>query len=317
MNKLLIAVVLLFVVSFSEAQKVKVLESTESVEGVSRSGMYVLLELDKTETEKAWNNYLKKYGKPSSKNGIITVLAANMKAIHDYPCVVYSKVEVAHTGARVWWAIDLGSKMVTKETEAEYRGAEKMLYEFSVSAYRDDITKQIADAETALESATKIHQKKVKENANLLSKIEKNKARKTELENKLKVNVEDHARLHREIDNNLAEQKIAIQNVEAIKATQNNAEAVIQTKEEKNALNDASKVAQKKSAQGQKLTAALEKNKAEKIKLEANLKANASESVELAKKQEQNTLDMDAAAKDVEKMKKATEVVKEKMNKLE
>ena len=210
----------LFVSIIANAQKIKIQESTEKVGELSRQGMFVLLELDKGDVEKAWTNYLKNYGKPSSKAGIVSMEIADMKAISSYPCKIVSTVEVSHVGSRVWWAIDLGSRWVTKEAEAEYKGAEKMLYEFAVTAYRNDINRQIIDAEGALISATKIHQKEVEEGLGLVKKIGNNKLDKVELEKKLVENQENYVRLHREIDNNLEEQKIALKNVEAVKATQ-------------------------------------------------------------------------------------------------
>ena len=299
------------------AQKVKVQESSESIENVTRQGMFVLLELDKKEVEKAWVKYLKTYGKTSTSTGAILVQAAEMKAICDYPCRVSSKVEVSALGSKVWWAIDLGPKYVTKESEAEYRGAEKMLYEFAVNAYKDDVNRQIADAEGALEVATKIHEKEVKEGTDLLEKIDNNKIQKTELETKLQTNKEDYARFNREIDNVFLEQKTALLNVENIKASQHAAVGQIQTDEEKKALTEAIKIQQKKVNEGERLAKELAKNKQNWIDLDAKTKKNASDLIEYLRLQEQNKIDQAAAAVDVDKMKKAVEIVKDKMNKTE
>jgi hypothetical protein len=317
MQKYLVIFSLLCCVFTAQAQKIKIQESSETVEGINRQGMYVLLELDKKEVEKSWLRYLKQYGKTETSKGLIFVQSAEMKAISDYPCRVLSMVEVAHTGARVWWAIDMGSKFVTKESEAQYAGAEKMLYEFAVNAYKEDVNRQIIDAEGALEAATKIHEKEVTEGINLQDKTEANQTQKAELENKLKINQEDYTRLNREIDNNFAEQKTALLNVENIKASQHAANGQPQTDEEKKALTEAIKSQQKKVSEGERLAKEIARNKQTRTDLEAKQKKNAAELVELTKQQEQNKIDQQAASVDVDKMKKALEIVKDKMNHIE
>ncbi len=312
-----IVIFFLLLSTVAGAQKIKIQESSEPVESIIRQGMFVLLELDKKEVEKSWLKYLKQYGKTESSKGIIIVQAAEMKALSDYPCRVISMVEVAHTGSRVWWAIDLGAKFVTKESEAQYKGAERMLYEFAVNAYKEDVNRQIEDAESALEAATKIQEKEVSEGINLQEKIESNKAQKTELETKLQVTKEEYARLNREIDNNFADQKNALVNVETIKSAQHAADGQPQTTEEKKALTDAIKAQQKKVSEGEKLAKDIAKNKQYRTDLEAKQVKNASDLVEFLRLQEQNKKDQSAAAADVEKMKKALEVVKDKMNKIE
>jgi hypothetical protein len=317
MHKNLILFFLLVSMSTIEAQKIKIQESSEMVENISRSGMFVLLELDKKDVEKLWIKYLKNYGKPSSSSGVISIHAADMKAISDYPCRVFSMATVTSTGSRVWWAIDLGAKFVSKESEAEYKGAEKMLYEFAISAYRDDVNKQILDAEGALLAATKIQEKEVNEGIELQEKIDNNGIQKTELDEKLRVNKEDYARLNREIDNNHAEQKMALQNAENIKAAQHANDGQLQTSEEKKALTDAVKVQKEKVLEGERLAKELAKNKQTRVELESKQKKNASDLVEFLKQKEQNQKDQAAAGVDVEKMKKAVEVVKDKMNTIE
>lgn len=317
MQKYIVIFFLLLSVNVVNAQKIKIQESSEIVEGLSRTGMFVLLELDKKEVEKAWIKYLKQYGKPETGKGLVLVQAADMKAISSYPSRVISMVEVAHTGSRVWWAIDMGSKFVTKESEAEYKGAEKMLYEFALNAYRDDVNRQIIDAEGALESATKIHEKEVNEGITLQEKIDNNKVQKQDQENKLQINKEDYARLNREIDNNFADQKNALLNVETIKAAQHAAEGQPQTEEEKKALTEAIKAQQKKVSEGERLAKEIAKNKQTRADLETKQKKNAADLIEFLRLQEQNKKDQAAAAVDVEKMKKALEIVKDKMNKIE
>jgi DNA repair exonuclease SbcCD ATPase subunit len=317
MNKYISTLLLLLCFYSTQAQKVTVQESTETIEKIPRQGMYILLELDRKDVEKAWVKYLKNYGKTESSGGVITIQAANIPAISSTPCKIQSKVETASVGSKVWWGIDLGSKFVTKESADEYRNAEKMLYEFGINAYREDINQQIADAEKALEKATKVHEKEVDEGLSLINKIDSNKEQKKDLEEKLRSNKEEYIRLNRDIDNNLAEQKVALEHVQRIKSTQHSNEGYQQSSDEKKALSEAMKNQQKKINEGSSLAKSLSKNKQTKTDLESKLKRNESDLESYLKSQEQNKKDEQAALADVEKMKKALEVVKEKINRIE
>ena len=91
----------------------------------------------------------------------------------------------------------------------------------------------------------------------------------------------------------------------------------MKTEEEKKALTEAIKIQQKKVNEGERLAKELAKNKQNWIDLDAKTKRNASDLVEYLRLQEQNKIDQAAAAVDVDKMKKAVEIVKDKMNKIE
>lgn len=90
-----------------------------------------------------------------------------------------------------------------------------------------------------------------------------------------------------------------------------------QVKEAEGALDDATKKQERKIKDGENLVKKVDNNKEDKARLEQKLKDNAQELVDLQKAQEQNKLDQAEAAKDVEKMKKAVEVTKQKLKNIE
>lgn len=218
MKKLSTILLLLFVINLATAQKVKVVESSEQLEKISRSGMSTIIELDKKNVEKLWEKQLKTYGKVESSKGVYTIPVAKIPSVSSSPCIVTSVVKSSGKGTQIWWSIDLGTKHVTASTSpSEYRAAEKILYDFAISAYRDDINQQLQEAEKAVASAVKSQEKEVKEGEGLVKDVERNKQDKLNLEQKLKENGEDLIKLQKDIEQNKKDQAAAAQDVEKMK----------------------------------------------------------------------------------------------------
>lgn len=200
------------------AQKISVSESSEMIEKISRSGMHTIIELDEKKVSKAWEKFLKNYGKIESSKGILTIPVANIGAISGSPCKVISKVQSSNKGTKVWWAIDMGSSLVTSSSNnSAYKSAEKLLRDFAAQCYRDDINDQIADAEKALEASTKKQERTIKDGENLKGDLEKNAKDKIDLENRLKQNAQDKVTLEKNIEQNKTDQSAAAQDVEKMK----------------------------------------------------------------------------------------------------
>ena len=297
----------------SFSQKIKVTESTESLDNISQPGMYTIIELDKKFIEKSWVKYLKDYGKVESSKEIIKVPAANLASISNTPCKITSTLTLTTTGTKLFYSVEKDSSYITlASNETAYRAAERFLYNFAVYAYKEDINVQILDAEGALEASVKVQEKFVRSGLNLAEDLEANKNEKAELQEKLRINSEDFTRLHREADGNLAEQKAAISNLEKVKA-----EHAAQTVSDQKVISEATKIQEVKLKEGQRLGKALEKNKTDKINYEAKLKANAEDKILLDKSIQQNTIDQKAAEENVQKMRKAVEIVKGKLAAIE
>lgn len=189
------------------AQKILIQEGSEVIDNIQRTGLYTVIKLDNKTVEKAWEKKLKNYGKVQSSKGVLSITGAEIPGVTSKPGKVYSKVLKTKDGTKVWWAIDLGSSFVsTSEGGGSYRAASQILTDFAAECYRDDINKEIADAEKALAKTIKDHEKNVKEGENLVSSVEKNKQEKINLENKLKENAEDLKRLEKAIQQNKSDQ---------------------------------------------------------------------------------------------------------------
>lgn len=218
MKKLTAFIFTLFVIKLCLAQKVKVSETTEQIDQIPRTGMSTLIELDNKDVEKAWEKQLKSFGKVSSSKGVFTIPVANIPSISSQPCIVTSVVKTSGKGTLVWWSIDMGKEHVSSTgSSSAYKAAEKILNDFALQCYRDDVNKQIEEAEKALSSSVKAQEKEVKEGESLIKDVDRNKQEKASLEQKLKQNGEELVKLQSDIEQNKKDQAAAAQDVDKMK----------------------------------------------------------------------------------------------------
>lgn len=218
MRHLIILSLFLFTYTMSFGQKIKVSESEESIEKIPRKGLSTIIELDDDEVEDAWKKQLKTYGKVDNSKGVYTVAIANVPSVSSSPCRITSIVKSSGKGTQVWYSIDLGSSHVTSSgNSSAYKAAEKILNDFSILCYKDDINSQIKDAEKALANSVKAQEKEVKEGEDLVKDVEKNKQDKINLEQKIKENGEQAIQLQKDIAKNKTDQAAAGQDVEKMK----------------------------------------------------------------------------------------------------
>jgi hypothetical protein len=218
MRQLLAFALLFSIYTFASGQKIKVLESTENIEKIPRTGLSTIIELDDDEVEDEWKKQLKNYGKVENSKGVYTVAIANVPSISSTPCRITSIVKSSGKGTQVWYSIDLGNSHVSSSgNSSAYKAAEKILNDFAVLCYRDDINAQIKDAEKALANSVKDQEKEVKEGQQLVSDVEKNKQEKIALEQKIKDNAAQAIQLQKDIVQNKTDQATAATEVEKMK----------------------------------------------------------------------------------------------------
>jgi hypothetical protein len=216
MKHLLTFFLVLSCFTFSLGQKINVSQSSETIEKIPRTGLSVMIALDDNEVEDEWKKQLKTYGKVESSKGVYTVAIANIPSVSSSPCRVTSIVKSSGKGSQVWWTIDLGNQMLTSNSSAS-KAAEKILHDFAVLCYRDDINNQIKEAEKALANSVKSQEKEVKEGQDLVKDVEKNKQEKINLEQKIVQNGKDLEQLQKDIAQNKTDQSAAGAEVEKMK----------------------------------------------------------------------------------------------------
>jgi hypothetical protein len=194
------------------AQKSPVDEADMSINNIPRKGQRVSIQLDNRRVEAAWLKQLtdKFGGKVKNNKGVITMDGVIIEEIAPNPIRVISKVDASATGTTVWWSIDLGNAYLGKEaTPVQWKSAEKYLKDFSRMMYREDLVAQISESERALVASQNNHMAVI-EKANAIKRdIEKNKARKIEIQQMLAANAAELLQYNNQIDLNLKEQEAA------------------------------------------------------------------------------------------------------------
>lgn len=217
MRKFGILFILLFFISgWSFAQKSTVDETEVEINGMKRIGQRISIQLDSKVIDKAWSSFLKeKAGKVTSSKGVYTVERAQIDTIYKSPLRIISRVDATPEGTFVWWSLDLGNQYMSRETSPEqFAAAEGVLREFARKMYREDILKQINDAEKVLSNALNEEQRVIRTASDIQRSIEKNRQRKLELEAELQRNAEELVQLNRDVENNLKQQEAAKVQVE-------------------------------------------------------------------------------------------------------
>lgn len=221
MKKLFIIISLFFSIYFGFAQKVDVISLDQKIERIPRAGIATYIELDKRGVESLWKKNLKQYGKVEKEKGVYYVNFAKINEISNTVRIL-SKVESTSQGTMIWFSIDNGERYI-KKGETNYKIAEKILYDFGIMAYRDDVMDQVKDAEKAHAKAIRNQEKTVKKGENLSNSLRKNGEEKVRLENALVKNAENKKELEQNIEQNKADQKKAYKDVEQM---QNSLDAV-------------------------------------------------------------------------------------------
>ena len=194
------------------AQKSPVSEEDKSINNIPRKGQQVSMQLDSRRVEAAWLKQLSEKfgGKLKNAKGVLTMDGVVIEEIAPTPIRVISKVDASPTGTTVWWSIDLGNAYLAKEsTPVQWKSAEKYLKDFARMMYREDLVSQITEAERALVSSQNSHMAVIEKQNTIKKDIDKNKARKMEIQQMLASNAAELQQLNNLIDLNLKEQEAA------------------------------------------------------------------------------------------------------------
>ncbi|HEX8351107.1 MAG TPA: hypothetical protein VF598_14180 [Hymenobacter sp.] len=194
------------------AQKSPVDEADKSINSIPRKGQQVSMQLDNRRVEAAWLKQLgDKFGsKLKNTKGVLTLDGVIIEEIAPNPIRVISKVDATPTGTTVWWSIDLGNAYLGKDaTPVQWKSAEKYLKDFARMMYREDLVSQIAEAERALVASQNNHMAVITKADAIKKDIEKNKARKIEIQQMLAANAAELQQFNNLIDTNLKEQEAA------------------------------------------------------------------------------------------------------------
>lgn len=194
------------------AQKSPVDEADMSINNIPRKGQRVSVQLDNRRVEAAWLKQLNdKFGSKLKNNkGILSLDGVVIEEIAPNPIRVISKVDATPTGTTVWWSIDLGNAYLGRDaTPTQWKSAEKYLKDFARMLYREDLASQIAESERALVASQNNHVAVIAKADAIKKDIERNKAKKVEIQQLLVANAAELQQFNNLIDLNLKEQEAA------------------------------------------------------------------------------------------------------------
>lgn len=194
--------------SFAQKRSIKAKLHKEEVEGVSREGAAIDIELNEKSIVKEWESTLKTYGKLSKLKGdAYKVTEATFPGVTG-TCVIYAKCYSTSKGYLAWWSIDNGTHITSNSKHSESK-----LEEFARQQYINDINEQVKDAEDAVKSATKAQEKQIDKGKDLVKDISKNGQEKQKLEQELKDNAAELVQLNKDVETNKGDQAKAASEV--------------------------------------------------------------------------------------------------------
>ena len=213
MKKNLLLVLALFLVTLAGyAQKSPVDEADLTIDNIPRKGQRVSIQLDNKRVEASWIKQLsdKFPGKVKNTKGVIKVDNVTLEEVAANPIRIISKVDASATGTTVWWSIELGNTYLGKEsTPVQWKSAERYLKDFARMMYREDLVAQISESEKALVASQNNHVAVITKADAIKKDIERNKAKKIEIQQMLAQNAAELLQYNNLIDSNLKEQEAA------------------------------------------------------------------------------------------------------------
>lgn len=198
----LVAVVLFSSVAF--AQTVNVKKETARVKGENIEGYEVALDGPFENIETAFIKLLKTMGKVKQGDDGIVVSEPSVNGLaYKQPILAIAK-EKGKTGAA--WVGVKTSEWPKEDVDKVNKELQKILKDFGIKFYRDQIQVQVDESTRASLAVDKQKQKLTNDNKSLATKLEDNKREKLQLEKSLEANKLENETLLKKIEKNKHDQ---------------------------------------------------------------------------------------------------------------
>jgi hypothetical protein len=206
-----------FTVLTSEGQTIDVNTANATFRENSIKGFVVCLELDVKSVESAWRRYLRSLGKfESIESQSMAGMNLMLSNVSNDAIDFYSRLTVSPRCIQIYMsATRAGSYM--ELTDEQKESVRKMLYNFALSQYREDLIRQITEAERVVNLAVKAHDKRIDEGQNLKSKLNRNRKEKVKLLKDLDDNGKNLVRLKADSVQNASEQETALEEISKVR----------------------------------------------------------------------------------------------------
>jgi hypothetical protein len=309
------------------AQKIEVVPANEMIDGQSLAGLKTVLALDEKKVKDGWRDQLKTYGKvevPKGSKIQMEVKLANIPQITSLPLSITSTVSTLQGATTIFYAMRLDADYVTDPKHPDFAKSKAILRDFAVKMYQESITKEVSDAQHALDKQTREQTQTIREGENLTKSVEKNKQDKLKLQQEVAKNREDSVSLVKAVAVNKEEYQQALtawesQNklMDEMKNKSSEEVSADKKKEEQKKFDFLTKQKQSRSSEGNRLVQSQEKNEREKQNLFNKLQKNATELDHLMlsiehnkKKQAQDIVQVDQRKKELEAVKNRLATIK-------
>jgi len=201
MNKFLIFTALTLAINVAHSQTVTVNKQNEKVKNETLEVFVTSLDGSKNDIQSAWVRFLKDMGKLKQSGNPMTVSEPIINGTPFSKGTVYADINEGDKSSTVWMGIN-PAEWDDKDITYANRELQKMLYQFGVKFYRDQVQKQIDETQQALDAVEKQQQRMLNQNKDLTIKLSNSDQEKIQLEKSLEANKFENAVLKVKLENN-------------------------------------------------------------------------------------------------------------------
>ncbi len=201
MNKFFLLVMMTLSFGITQSQTVIVNKQNEKVKDETLEVFVTSLDGRKEDIQSAWVRFLKDMGKLRQSGNPMTVTEPTISGTSFSNGIVYAASNEGEKSTTLWMGIN-PKEWEDKDIKYANRELQKMLYQFGVKFYRDQVQKQIDETQQALDAVEKQQQRMLNQNKDLTIKLSNSHQEKIQLEKSLEANKLENAVLKVKLDNN-------------------------------------------------------------------------------------------------------------------
>jgi len=318
------------------AQTVTIRPVTEFIIDRDLKGIQTVLYIDEKHVTRGWKDFLKEYGKVESPKGtknVYSVALAKMPNVAFAPVVITSRITASNGAATIFYAIRDGDRFITDTTSSKYPIPRDLLHDFGVRMYREQVNREIEDAQKELDKRIRVNIQLVKKGESLQKDLEQNGKDRISYEEQLVKNQNDSIQLVRDIATNREQQQQTAQALEkqrlmmtTLKESMDKAGIIYTGKKKKDMppelqaaekeLKDREREHEKALKTGESLRRDVERNNRQKTDLQSKLVKNAAEKEQIPKEIEANQREQKEAQGNIDKHRQVVEQVRTKLNEI-
>lgn len=189
------------ITNLASSQPVTVTKQNEKVKGETIEVFATTLEGGKETIKTAWIKFLKETGKLKLFGEPMTITEPTINGTSFSKGVLYAGNKEGDKNSTVWFGIN-PAEWEAKDVTYANRELQKILNQFGVKFYRDQVQLQIDETQQALDAVAKQQQRLLNQNKDLSIKLGNNEQEKVQLEKTLETNKLENAALKIKLENN-------------------------------------------------------------------------------------------------------------------